>query len=306
MTDIIEFMDDLGTFMVMVVMLYGATVCFFGYKLFRFQVAFLGFLVGAILGYGGGFLGSGEETVAALTALVLGILGGWLAYTFYLLSVFLNNFALSTFGLGVLAGLNGGDVFSEITVVGGLIVGVLSLFFVKPIIIITTGLSGGLTTGASIATLLGMGKFGILLGVIMGSFGVFFQFKNESKGVHTQGQHPDSTPNPENTSPSMGEMAQKAKEMGSNVKQAATTAYTSDTANNLRQKAKEVGGNVKQAANQAYTSDTANNLRQKAKEVQASATNAIQSHTSTQCPHCGKAISGNSAFCGGCGNPVQK
>ncbi len=267
-----QFMGMLEQIMVILSLIsiaFGICSCFFGFKLFKFQVAVIGFVMGGSTGYILALLTSGEKGVALFGGLIMGILGAFIAYKCYLFSVFLSSFFLGTIGIGGVLGLVGMEPFTSLSVMGGLAVAVASLFLAKPVIIISTGMGGGFAVSDSLSLLLGMDFLFTLLGIALGVCGVIFQFRQEKiangESVKDYG-------------PAMGDFGAKAAAVGSGVKTAATNAYTSDTAVQMREKAKEVS---------------------------SSAVNAVQSRvTGKQCPNCGKNLTGSSAFCGGCGTKV--
>lgn len=155
--------------------------CFFGYKIFKFWVGVIGFIVFVFLG---GVLGAlafkGSEVAIIIFGLICGILGAFLAMKLYKLGVF-----IQCFGTGFLVGivLCGAILQTDIgpamalAIVFGAIFGIVGVILIKPVIIISTGFSGGVTLGLCLAGLFKGNLFlGILLGIISSICGVLYQF----------------------------------------------------------------------------------------------------------------------------------
>ncbi|MEA5011813.1 MAG: hypothetical protein VB100_08855 [Angelakisella sp.] len=168
--------------------IYNAVICFFGYKLFKFQLGVVGFIVGGIMG---GLLGalSGQAPVAVLCLLLLAIFGAWLAVKLYKLGVFLT-VSTCTASILILV-LLVADLFDSTTVVisaiVGIAAGVLGVVLDKAIIIAFTAISGGLMTGVSLLLPIDVDMlgFGVALGVIFAIIGVIVQFRLEKESVAT-------------------------------------------------------------------------------------------------------------------------
>ena len=83
----------MDVFVALVAVAVGLVVCFFGYRIFRLLLPFLGFFVGLIVGaqvvasiFGEGFLAS---VIGIIAGLVVGLLFGALAYVWWWLGVIL-------------------------------------------------------------------------------------------------------------------------------------------------------------------------------------------------------------------------
>lgn len=162
--------------------IFGAIECFFGYRLFRIVTMISGFFVGGLLGGIIGGIVSGEGAGALFGFLLIGILGGWLAFKLYKLAVFVTCF-LSGGILGLGIGLIGGEIELGLSLspILGIFAGVLGVIFTKPVIIISTSFSGGTAMGAALDGLLNGDGLGTFLGVLLGVAGVFLQFWMEKK-----------------------------------------------------------------------------------------------------------------------------
>ncbi len=262
--DLLAMLDKIILIINLFSLVYGAGTCFFGFKFFRVQIAVAGFLNGGAVGYILGYImGDGSKGVAVICGLIMALVFCFAAFKLYKFSVFLCTFGLTAVGLSALMG-----DFNGLAVVGGLIVGVVSIFLVQPVIIITTGMSGGLLVGSTLGSMIGLKPIFTILGFLMGAAGVFFQWKDNS-------DDPDSIQLPAPLQAGGAVVAEKAKQLGGTMKEAAGKAYASDTAQELRKKTQEVGASAKQAVSGA------------------------------PCPHCGQSVSKNSNFCRGCGKAVK-
>ena len=168
--------------LVCVALVVGAMQCFFGYKLFRAMTAIIGFIVGGVIG---AFLGvaMAGQSGAILGLLVLGVLGALLAYALYQLGVF-----IVCFGAGAMVGLMLATMMGSTDSNGtltfmifcGLILGVVGIILTKPIIILSTGIGGGMSMGFALGTLIDE-TAGLVLGVILSVIGVCVQFYLEKE-----------------------------------------------------------------------------------------------------------------------------
>lgn len=159
--------------------------CFCGYKLLKFWVAACGFMIGAV----GGFLVisrfSAERTVVFGTAVAAGLVAGLLAYEVYLVGVFFLGWLMTVSVVTVLGrSLEISDREKLIILASGLvlgvIVGVLIVMFARPSIIILTGISGGISTAATVFSFLEKEQPMIIVaaaGLVLAAVGIFVQFK---------------------------------------------------------------------------------------------------------------------------------
>ena len=160
--------------------------CFFGFKLQKLWIAFIGFLIGFGIGaFGSLFFVPSEYavTVAVIAGAVCGALAALAAYKLYRLGVFVLcafNIFLAVSGffrgprmwIGILLGI-----------LLGLTAGFLTLKFLRPVIICSTAISGGLSVAASVGTMLHWNFPGPLffIGLAVACGGIFVQFKTTKK-----------------------------------------------------------------------------------------------------------------------------
>jgi predicted nucleic acid-binding Zn ribbon protein len=154
--------------------------CFFGFKLLKFWIAVIGFILGGVLfGVIGGYNGLGSETI--ILSFVGAILCAFISYKVYLIGVFITNFASATAAsLLVFAILNNGSAEDQymFAVIFGLIVAIIAVILVQPITILSTSISGGTLAGSAIAYLMKVedpDSIGSVIGIIIALLGILYQ-----------------------------------------------------------------------------------------------------------------------------------
>lgn len=152
----------------------GAIQCFFGYRIFRVIISVIGFVVGALIGALIGVAAS-EVALAVILAIAIGALGAWLALKLYKLGVFIVCFAAGAL-LGAAFGVMAGDAAVAVVLAGlfGIALGVLGVIFTTPVIILITGVGGGMSMGIGLVAMIG--GAGLLLGIVFSILGIIVQF----------------------------------------------------------------------------------------------------------------------------------
>jgi hypothetical protein len=159
--------------------------CFFGYRIFKFWIGVQGFILFGIIGIVIVYLSfKGEVELTLILGLVLGVLGALLAMELYKIGVFLQCFWTGSI-IGVLIGklveLDMGQTV-YISVSFGIILGIIGVILIKPIIILSTGISGGMSLGYIVAISSDQDILvAILLGIIVSMCGVLYQFYSEEQ-----------------------------------------------------------------------------------------------------------------------------
>ncbi|MPQ33349.1 DUF4203 domain-containing protein [Clostridium estertheticum] len=151
--------------------------CFLGYKLFKFWVTVCGFFTFGIMGGVVSNTSSDNAGMAMFIVLLSALLGAFITFKLYKVGIF------------ILCGFMGfllGYVLTQAVTLGiimALVLGVLSIFFVRPVIIVSTSLSGGLIAGISLAKVLGISSFAtsIIIGILFAIFGMVVQFATNKK-----------------------------------------------------------------------------------------------------------------------------
>lgn len=163
----------------------GLLICFFGLKLVKVLGALVGFLLGAGIGAAAGLMFGLSGPAFAGVVLGAGIVCGVISWFLYKLGVFLLIFAET---MGIVLGIGGADSIPVLiaAIVGGLILAILAIRFIEPIVIVITGISGGLAAGNSAAQLMGLtaGMWsGLVLGIVAAVIGIGVQFMMHSRKI---------------------------------------------------------------------------------------------------------------------------
>lgn len=131
-------------FLLVAVVLLGVLICFFGYRMFRFVLAIVGFIIGASFVAGFGFtLTDGKEIVVILIAAVAGgLIVGALFLFLYSAGVFLIG---AIFGILLFSGIIGfvnSNTSPILYILPALVGGILALLLQKFMIILITSFTG--------------------------------------------------------------------------------------------------------------------------------------------------------------------
>lgn len=116
-------------------LLLGALECFLGFRIVKFAMAVSGFFIGAALGIVAG-IALDNTVLGALTVIAFGILFGVLAYKLYLVGVFIT----TAFWTALIVYLLSNSI--ELALLAAFILGILAVWFVRPVVIITTACAG--------------------------------------------------------------------------------------------------------------------------------------------------------------------
>ena len=131
-----------------VCVLLGAAFCFFGYKLLRLLMAAAGFVAGFSLGKM--YIETTSETTTLLICILVGLAGAALMYFVYSIGVFAAGAgmgaSIAKIVLPMLAIPQGGGFAIVLTIVLGLLGGILALVIKRTIIIISTAFVGAEVT----------------------------------------------------------------------------------------------------------------------------------------------------------------
>ncbi|HEX3075517.1 MAG TPA: zinc-ribbon domain-containing protein [Lachnospiraceae bacterium] len=154
--------------------------CFFGFKLLKFWIAVIGFILGGVIfGLIGGYNGLGSETI--ILSFVGAILCAFISYKVYLIGVFISNFASATAAsflvFAILNNCSAEDQYM-FAVIFGLIVAIIAVILVQPITILSTSISGGTLAGSAIAYLMKVedpDSIGSVIGIIIALLGILYQ-----------------------------------------------------------------------------------------------------------------------------------
>ncbi len=176
----------------------GAVECFAGFKIMKAMLAVWGFFIGAMLGVVIGV--ATESTVLGfIMVLFLGVGLAILAYKLYLAGIFI----LTAFLIGIAFYV----IFENIVVsiLFGIGVGVLAIFFVKPVVIISTSFSGAgiILSSAYLMMDLGMNANPIVTAILwipIALTGIAVQYiTTQNTKADKVGVKPLRSPNPSRT-----------------------------------------------------------------------------------------------------------
>ena len=159
----------------------GILQCFLGYKIFKFWIAVCGFLIFGILGGLVSVFIIGSSGAGIFFGLLFAIGGAFISLKIYKVGVF------------TLCGVMGFSLAYILTqsialsIFISLVVGILSLFFVKPVIILSTSVSGGFAAGMSLLIILKTDSdlARILLSVAFSIVGVLVQLALHKKATNS-------------------------------------------------------------------------------------------------------------------------
>lgn len=167
----------------------GAIECFAGFKIMKAMLAVWGFFIGAVLGVLIGV--AAESTVlGAVLVIIFGAALAFLSYKLYLAGIFL----LSAFLTAIAVYIMFENIYVALLLAIG--VGVLAIFFVKPVVIVTTSISGAGIILSSAYLIMNLGMNGstfvtVILWIPIALAGIAVQYvttkkiKDEPAGVGT-------------------------------------------------------------------------------------------------------------------------
>ena len=178
---------------------------FFGYKLLRVYISLLGFLIGFALGIVICAVFDLSNTTAVIViicvcAVALAALGFWLYKAGLFVMILLSLFPII---LSVVSEFTTVEpVFMWIgSILFALVLAILAMFFVRPVVIIVTAFSGGISIAslvvnnllpeiAQVNTMDGARIFMLIIGAVIAVLGIYFQFvttKPAAKSTESNG-----------------------------------------------------------------------------------------------------------------------
>ena len=133
-----------------ILLVFGAILCFLGYKFFKVQIAIFGFLAGFIIGVVGISVILANPVIGIAVGIVGGVLFALLALKFYRVGVFLIVGALGFQTMYLLL------QNIPLSILLGIILGIIGAILTRHMIIIITAVAGGIMIGAGTSALLGI------------------------------------------------------------------------------------------------------------------------------------------------------
>ena len=178
---------------------------FFGYKLLRVYISLLGFLIGFALGIVICAVFDLSNTTAVIViicvcAVALAALGFWLYKAGLFVMILVSLFPIILSIVSEFTTIQ--PVFMWIgSILFALVLAILAIFFVRPVVIIVTAVSGGLSIAnliinsllpeiAQVNTVDGARIFMLIIGAVIAVLGIYFQFvttKPAAKSTESNG-----------------------------------------------------------------------------------------------------------------------
>ena len=188
MNHILNISNNMPTWMVYVSIVVGLISCFLGYKFLRIWMALIGFVIGMSVGYFVSDKYFSNAVIPIIIGFLAGVLVGFIAYKIYLVGVFLMAF-FGTFGfIGQLLDHYNvpGLMWLILTVVLAIVIAAIALKFVKPVIIISSALNGGVMVMGGVFKLLNENAKHMMLlaAILLAILGIMVQFFTNKKTDH--------------------------------------------------------------------------------------------------------------------------
>ncbi len=162
----------------------GFLICFFGYKLLRLWCAIIGFAAGALIS--GVVAYAMGADVVLLVAGIVGIITGILSFAFYKTGVFIIGFGSTVNVAGHI--MNAYDVSASwwmivLIIAAAVIVGILAVKLVRTVVIISTALSGAASIVTNILGIFNVTNYVVILAStgIVAVLGMLYQFTHTKK-----------------------------------------------------------------------------------------------------------------------------
>ena len=158
-------------------------LCLFGLKLMRLLAAVVGFVLGAASGVAAAVVMGLTGTTFLIAVLAGAVIIGLLSIFLRRIGIFL---LVLCYGFGVCAAvIHPSSMIMYIICLGiAVVLAVLSVLYIEPIVVVVTGISGGLCAGMAAASLIGMEK-NILVGygisIVLAVAGIIVQFMMHSR-----------------------------------------------------------------------------------------------------------------------------
>lgn len=135
--------------------IFALATCFFGYKLLKLWSVLIGFVIGLALGGSlANYFSGGRIWITIVVAVIVALILGVLAFFLYRVGVFIlvgiETFAVAANILTSIWTTGKPGVIYIISAIIGIIIGLLAMKFIKPFVIIITGLSGGASVASAL------------------------------------------------------------------------------------------------------------------------------------------------------------
>lgn len=177
----------------------GAVECFAGFKIMKAMIAIWGFFIGAMLGV---IIGVASESIilGMIMVIVLGVILAVLSFKLYAAGIFILTVFLTAIALYIMFE----NIFAALLFAIG--VGVLAIYFIKPVVIITTAVSGAGIILSSAYLIMDLGMNGspvitVILWIPIALAGISVQYitTKKIKGEKFGAEMPLRSPDPSMT-----------------------------------------------------------------------------------------------------------
>ena len=162
-----------------IAVLVGLMSCFFGYKLNKTLIAVIGLIIGFNIGVAvlPNFIT--DQTIIYIVSAIIALLFGFISYNLYLVGVFLLC-AFAAYALCSNLGLES-NIQTIISVIAGIIAGILGVKFTRPLMIISTSLGGASLITENAFNLFNFQNniLSIIVFIIIALLGMSYQFKQK-------------------------------------------------------------------------------------------------------------------------------
>ncbi len=122
--------------------LFGLVECFYGFRIFKIMLGVIGFIIGGLLLGGAGMALSGSLLIGIVAGIIGGVVGAVLMVVLHFVGVFFIGAMLGAVLSTIVLALVGMVGFWPATLAVAILGGVLALYVRRPMIIISTALSG--------------------------------------------------------------------------------------------------------------------------------------------------------------------
>ena len=191
--------ESIIRFFACISLIIGAIECFAGFKIMKAMMAIWGFFIGAMLGVVIGVLAD-STALGVILVIVFGVTLAVLSFKFYLAGIFILTAFLTTIALYIMFE----NIFIALLLAIG--VGILAIYFVKPVVIVTTAISGAGIILSSAYLMMDLGMNGspvvtVILWIPIALAGIAVQYitTQKIKGDKLGVKSPLKSPNPSMT-----------------------------------------------------------------------------------------------------------
>ena len=145
-------------------------------------IALIGFLIGLVGGFAAGMALGLEAGPALLVGGALGLVLGLGAFKIYRVGIFLLSFGAVYTMFYALIPISWVGIV--VGIAGGILAGILAVKFLRPVIILTTGIGYGLSAGQMLLSLFKVTSLAVILpvGAALALAGILVQFKTTKPG----------------------------------------------------------------------------------------------------------------------------